>query len=266
MMSARTVLVLGLATFVSAGAFAADPAWYRKKATWQETIEASRKAFAERPKEAGPSKPLPDFGRADFSILAWVRTTRGGTILAKAPATGVWAPQGKAFFVRGGRVCYDIGWVGTLQSGARVADGKWHHVAVTKKRHALQIFIDGRADKSGKLAGGPDVPGHVVKIGSTSSNFPRPSGLAGELDDLRVYGRALSPAEISAHAKTLQPAKATGLAACWPFDTGLADASDSGNDATRSGRIATAAGKHGKALKLDGTAHAVVGAAGGGGF
>jgi len=255
-----------MVTLVSAGAFAADPPWYTKKATWQETLKASREAFDKRDKEPKPAVPLPDFGRDDFTILAWVRTKVGGTILAKAPARGDWAPQGKALFIRQGQLCYDIGWVGCLKSRGQVADGEWHHVAMTKKGQSLRMYIDGKADRSGALRGGPDVPGHVVKIGYTSPNFPQRPGLTGELDDLRVYRRVLSAKEIRGHVEKLQPAKAPGLVGYWPFDEGLSDASGSGNDATGSGRIAAADGKHGKALKVGRGAYAFVRTSGAGAF
>jgi hypothetical protein len=97
-----------------------------------------------------------------------------------------------------------------------------------------------------------------VKLGYTNRNFPQPSGLIGELDEVRVYRRALSAEEIKAHVEKPQPAKAKRLVGYWPFEEGLVDASGSRNDAKGSGKIATAEGKVGKALRLDGSAHAVV--------
>ena len=258
-MAVRTGLAVGLATLVSLVASAADPPWYVRKATWQDTLAASREVLDTRGKQATATVPLPDFGRDDFTVMAWVRTTVGGTILAKAPATGKWVPQAKTLFVGRGQLCYDIGWVGCVQSRRKIADGKWHHVAMTRGKQAIRLYIDGQADAAGTLSSGPDVSGHAVKIGTTCADFPRSgSGFRGELDELRVYTHVLSPDEIRAHAEKLQPARATGLVGYWPFDAGLADASGSGNHATVASKLDTTDGRFGKALKLDGSAHAVV--------
>ena len=264
MTSTRTPALAVLLAAISTAALAADPPWYVRKATWQETMVASREAALRRDRGATRTVPLPNFGRDDFTVMAWVRTRRGGTILAKAPSKGGWARQGKSLFVARGRLCYDIGWVGCVKSRGGVADGAWHHVAMTKKGHALRMFIDGRPDTAAELAGGPDVRGHVVKIGYTTRNFPEdaPPGFIGKLDDVRVYSRVLSADEVKAHATELQPATARGLVGCWPFDAGPADASGSGNHATPQGKTAAADGKFGKALTLAGAGRLIVPAGG----
>ena len=232
----------------AAGVRAADPPYYLKKATWHETLVASREALANQEKTVARRTPLPDFGRTEFTIMAWVRTTVGGTILAKAPAKGKWAPQGKAFFIRGGKLCYDVGMVGCVTSKRSVADGTWHHVAVTRG-DKLRLYIDGRLDVTGHLALKRDGRGHVPKIGYSSTNFP--PGFSGDLDDVRVYARKLSDAEIQAHYEKPQPTKADSLVACWPFDTGGRDASGSGNDVVV-GPKNLVAGRVGKAVRLNG--------------
>ena len=227
---------------------AADPPYYVKKATWHETLLASREALAGQKTTAAVRTPLPDFGRSPFTVMAWVRTTAGGTILGKAPAKGKWAPQGKAFFIRGGKLCYDVGMVGCVTSKRSVADGKWHHVAVTRS-DGLRLYVDGQLDTIGDLEFGPDGRGHVAKIGYASPNFPE--GFNGDLDDVRVYRRCLSDAEVRAHFEKPQPAKADSLVACWPFDTGGHDASGGGNDVVVDSQNLVA-GHAGKAVRLNG--------------
>ena len=103
---------------------------YVRKATWLETLIASREVAARQGQSVSARVPLPDFGRSPFTVMAWLRTTRGGTLFAQAPAEGEWVPQGKSFFVRGGRLCFDIGWVACVTGRSLVDDGKWHHVAI----------------------------------------------------------------------------------------------------------------------------------------
>ncbi len=151
-------------------------------------------------------------GVNDHTIAAWIKTTHNGTILAKAPAKGKWVPQGRTFFIRGGRLAFDVGWVGQVQSKNRVADGKWHHVAVSfnKATKQYKLYIDGRADGEKKLNVEDEVTSHVVKIGRTSDNFPgKDNGFKGAIDDLRVYDRALTDAEV-AHLAGANPPPAGG--------------------------------------------------------
>ncbi len=250
---------LAVAFFVATAALAASPQWYVKKGTWEETLEASQQAWQKAQATKPKATPLPDFGKDDLTILAWVRTRQAGTIVAKAPAQGDWTPQGKTLYIRGGKPTLDVGWVGAVSSNRNIADNQWHHVALVKKGKAVTHFVDGALAGGGKLDFGPDPKSAVLKVGFTCRNFPKPSPFRGLIDDLRIYRRALPPEEIQAHAKSLQPPKAQGLAACWPFDGNLDDATGGGNDGRPVGRVAFAEGKHGKALSLDGRAHLVIG-------
>jgi len=152
----------------------------------------------------------------DFTIAARIKTKTGGTILAQTADQPKWVPNGKTLFVRGGRLCYDIGWVGVVQSRRTVNDGKWHNVAVTyrHKTGRVQLFIDGQADAVGTLKPKQSVQEHVVRIGYTNANFPgEPSFFHGQLDGVRFYQRAFNADEIGV---TELPADASdSLVARW---------------------------------------------------
>ncbi len=139
-----------------------------------------------------------DLGASDFSISAWIKTRGGGTILAKTGKE--WERQGKTFFVRGGKLCFDIGWVGAVESQRSVNDNRWHHVTVTfvAKTKRIRLFVDGRADGERsfeKIAS--DVEGHVLRLGYTSPDFPDPTLFEGTLDDVRLYKRRISTGEVA---------------------------------------------------------------------
>jgi hypothetical protein len=154
---------------------------------------------AAAPEPAAPlRRPLPDFGRDDFTVSAWVRTREGGTIVAKAPAKGKWVPQGKALFIRDGRVVYDIGWVGCITSRRGVSDDAWHHVALVQAAGRQTIYIDGAADAEGRLQSRSDAAAWVFKIGRASDNFG--GDFRGLLDEVRLYARDLQADEIRALA------------------------------------------------------------------
>lgn len=158
--------------------------------------------------------PPIEFLESDFSVSAWVRTSDDGTILALAPPTGNWVPDGKALFVRGGRLTFDVGWVGAVSSSRAVADGQWHHVAMTWTRDdgRVTLYVDGQADGSAVLRPAGKVTGHEVRLGFTAPNFPASPWLRGDLDEVRLDARALTPAEIALRAGGVVREEALGLA------------------------------------------------------
>ena len=109
-----------------------------------------------------------------------------------------------------------VGWdVMTLLDGAqtqidhgsvtRVDDGQWHHVAGVFDNGVATIYIDGFAEPS--VTGGPvfgtgatDTRYGLIARNSEKSTFeagPSTAGtLLGEMDDLRIYDRALSEDEM----------------------------------------------------------------------
>ncbi len=137
-----------------------------------------------------------DLAGEDFTIVARLKTTSGGTIFAKTADEAEWVPNGQTLFVRGGRLCYDIGWVGVVQSRRRVNDGRWHEVALMYRHETgdVQLFIDGQLDGRGKLKPKAPIADPVVRLGHTADNFPRPkSTFEGHLDHVRFVQAALPP-------------------------------------------------------------------------
>ncbi|MCA9049249.1 MAG: c-type cytochrome [Planctomycetaceae bacterium] len=141
-----------------------------------------------------------DMTSADFTICARIRTEQGGTILCKTKQDGPWVPNGKTFFVRGGRLCYDIGWVGVVQSKKSVNDGKWHNVVLTwqHKDGRAAFYIDGKHSGGGVLKPKAPLDDEVARIGFSAGNFPNPSAFVGEIARVSFHNSALEPDDIAA--------------------------------------------------------------------
>jgi len=77
-------------------------------------------------------------------------------------------------------------------------DNVWHHLLTTFDGSTVKIFIDGILDKTvfNVPALGQFTSGHVVAIGGGA--FLGNDRFDGALDDLRIYNRVLSDAEIQA--------------------------------------------------------------------
>jgi hypothetical protein len=100
-------------------------------------------------------------------------------------------------------------WAGTgnpdtsIHSRPGLADGKWHHVVLTRKEPtgALALFVDGVQVSAGH--GGSQrltsAPGLRVGVLQSGRNF-----LTGTVADVAVYSSALPPATVTAHFRARQ--------------------------------------------------------------
>ncbi|NED93755.1 hypothetical protein G1H11_00310 [Phytoactinopolyspora alkaliphila] len=137
----------------------------------------------------------------EFTTAAWFRTEeQSSQAIMWAYAMGSSTPQ---WWIRAEpgdnrlRALVDTG-AGTraLTAPGNYADGEWHHVALTRDRDAVTLYLDGEAVASG-----------ASPVGSVSSNAregihigQRPDGanaLTGGIDETLLFDRVLSPAEIA---------------------------------------------------------------------
>jgi hypothetical protein len=125
-------------------------------------------------------------GSRPFRIACTIKTDRdSGTIVGKAFDNGLWrdgggAGQGKMLFLRGGRVCFDIGWVGCVEGRTPINDNQPHLVQLAFLQGKYWIVIDGKPDGDG-LHPVPDNPetrvysripiGHEVRDGVANGDL-----------------------------------------------------------------------------------------------
>ncbi|MFO0928420.1 MAG: DUF6797 domain-containing protein [Gemmataceae bacterium] len=175
-----------------------------------------------------------DLTSKDYSILVRVRTTVGGTIFCQTRPIDRWVPDGKTLFVRGGRLCFDIGWVGVVTGRTPVDDGRWHDVALTWRHDdgRVRLYVDGRPDATGTLKPKAPLADAVIRLGFSARDFPQPQSLLdGQLGEVRFYARALTEDEVKAAARSAGDRPL----AHWRFDKSLsetvADRTGNGHDA-----------------------------------
>lgn len=144
-----------------------------------------------------------------FTLEAWVQTTSttGGPIIGASNGTALGSGNRDRLVYLGndGRVRFGLypGTVRSVASTTAVNDGAWHHVVAVLGNTGQQIYIDGvlEAEDTGTLRG-QDYSGYWTVGGTSLSGWPdRPSSdyLNGKLDDVAVYPRALTGAQIAAH-------------------------------------------------------------------
>lgn len=135
-----------------------------------------------------------DFAGGDFTLAVRLRTRGDGPLVARAAAGPRWTPGGQVLFVRDGRLCFDIGWVGCVTSERRVDDGAWHELAMTWRRAdaRVELWIDGERDVVGTLRPRAPLDGEAssvrLRLGFGAPDFPSQAPLAGEIAVVRIDG------------------------------------------------------------------------------
>jgi hypothetical protein len=115
-----------------------------------------------------------------------------------------------------------------------IEDGAWHHIAITRSGDLATLYIDGA--QLGYPTIVPDAPlecdegGLIVgqEQDVVGGGFQQSQSLAGRIDNLAIYDRALSRDEIGQLGGSLT----RGLVAHYPFNGNANDESGNGNDGT----------------------------------
>ncbi|SDT39142.1 Concanavalin A-like lectin/glucanases superfamily protein [Friedmanniella luteola] len=148
-------------------------------------------------------------GKQVFSVEAWFKTssTTGGKIVSFGSAqTGNSTNADRQVYLsNAGQVIFGTiaGSVRAIYGPSGKNDGKWHHVVATLDPSGLKLYVDGvlsasRTDyyQAQRYTGYWRVGGDVL---SGWPGNPTSPYLAGDIDDVAVYDRALTAAQVAAH-------------------------------------------------------------------
>ena len=231
------------------------PLEYQLFATGKEP--AVRETVGRKPSAVTSMVSVPKSNRLDptgkpLTISAWIQAGgKDGVVVARGGPN-----EGFALILKAGKPRFAVRTADALFSaGATKPVGTtWTHVAgVMTAGKTLQIYVNGQLAGSGK-AGSliSSNPSQGMEIGADDrgsvGDYSSPFGFTGLIDEVRVYHRALSAAEIRTAASP--GGSRTGLVAYYSFDAGTAkDDSGSGNTGKTAG-TSVVAGKFGKALKF----------------
>jgi len=147
-------------------------------------------------------------GHPEVSVCAWIRTSNPfNQAIVTFDRNEYWR-----FEINGeGGEDGQLGWCVMTNTGqvdfgshTRVDDGQWHHVTGVFDNGTLMVFIDGKLDNTttaGSTFGTGNTRYGFVGVRSEADVFDGNQNdpgwpFAGNLDDVRIYERALSQAEI----------------------------------------------------------------------
>ncbi|MBI3189421.1 MAG: hypothetical protein HYZ33_02115, partial [Ignavibacteriales bacterium] len=153
-----------------------------------------------------PNHSSLNFGTGDFSFDAWVQTTdaAGVDVIQDKREGGSVGDPGYHVHLYNGTPSILIGDAtdySTFISGVSVADGNWHHIAITVERAnpaGLKFYIDGAlvSTKNPTARNGSVSNNAVFTIGSRS--FQNSGNFNGSIDEVEVFNRALTACQVNA--------------------------------------------------------------------
>lgn len=139
-----------------------------------------------------------------FTLSAWVRPTLTTTAWAAIAqkATDAWFLHASSLNGRpaAGATLADVCCTQVVASQA-LPTNVWSHLAATYDGIALRYFVDGVLVGSTPASGGIQVTAGELRFGNNTYG----EGFAGAIDELRIYDRALDPAELDLDRATPVP-------------------------------------------------------------
>ena len=198
-----------------------------------------------------------------ITMEAWVNVidpSVESVIVQKHNSTG-YAHSNYAMEIRSNqlRVWFGDGTNYRIYSGGSPATGWIHVVGVISSANDIKGYING-IEVSGSYSGSATTitaNNQILKIGLKTISY---GGFNGEIDEVRIYDRALSAEEVRHHYNRGAPV------AHWSFDEGQGTTTWDGTENNNDGRLGSGscqpgastcpswiAGKHGSALDFDGT-------------
>jgi hypothetical protein len=85
-----------------------------------------------------------------------------------------------------------------LGGRTQLALREWHHVALVREGRTVTVYLDGKPELIGELESTLPPGEDSVFLGGRCDGF---AGLEGKLDEVALYGRALSSEEVASHLK-----------------------------------------------------------------
>lgn len=199
------------------------------------------------------------------TLSAWVKSTTPGSsyrgIIVKTSAYGIFLANG---------LLYSYNWAtsSNLATTVNLADGNWHHVAMTFQSGVTNgtiLYADGVPALTTTLTVASQ--GSPLNLG-TGFGSGAGQNINGSIDDARMYNRVLSATEIANLAQSYDSqinlyrgadstvSLGSGLVGYWPFNGNAKDATPYTTNMTLLGNTALATDRRGRsnsAYSFDGT-------------
>lgn len=148
-------------------------------------------------------------GPATFSTELWFNTTttQGGKLIGFGSAqTGSSSSYDRHLYMQNnGRLVFGVypGQVRTISSTAAYNDGRWHHAVATQGADGIALYVDGvRVAQDTSVTTAQAYTGFWRVGGDSLGSWPgQPTSayFRGAIDEVAVYGSALTSSQVSTH-------------------------------------------------------------------
>lgn len=133
----------------------------------------------------------PTLGASNFSIFAWVNSSVSGVRKGILSYGGTTINNGANLFINvNNQLEFDLSYVAGPHSVKTITDGIWHLVGVTNTGGTMQLYIDGSPDGVGSMSPNIISGNNYIGLDFATTYF------SGNIDEARVYNRALSATEV----------------------------------------------------------------------
>ncbi|OOV18886.1 leucine-rich repeat protein [Flavobacterium sp. LM4] len=176
-----------------------------------------------------------NFGTGNFSVECWVKTSNSAVKVA------VGAIQSGDFWlgINNGKANFSISGGGNATGTTTISDGAWHHIVGVRKNGINYIYVDGALEGLINNAVAFNLTSNPVTIGNFNGSF----NFQGNIDDVRIWNKALTASEISTRKNCELDNTQANLLAYYKFNQGydqednsatttLTDATSNTNNAT----------------------------------
>jgi len=177
------------------GTLVGDPAWQPMGGRVRGALEFDG---------AGDYVSVADEGGFDITssitVSAWIKvsafTRSWQAIVTKGDSS--WRLHRSGNTNRINFACSGLSGAWNVTGSTNVNDGQWHHVAGVYDGTRLYVYVDGAEDASASAWESISTNNYEVRIGENAQATGRQWN--GLIDDVRIYGRSLLPAEVQAVA------------------------------------------------------------------
>lgn len=131
----------------------------------------------------------------DFTLFTKFSAKEDGSLFVRGDTTKKWKRHAKTLAIKGGKLIYDIGWVGAIKSDNKVTDGKNHFAVVRSHDGEIELYLDGKLIGKNKKLAIKDTAGHLFQVGHGTDFIKRLSN--GKVSNIRYWKRSISDKELT---------------------------------------------------------------------
>lgn len=197
---------------------------------------------------SAPSNSAYSFGTSDFSLQCWVKTTASGTVISRKPGEGGAGNGGFLLVIKSNGVIkfatdngfgfYEV----NTASATLIRDGNWHYLSAVRQSNSLSIYLDGNlvpvivgSNISPPINVNNNLPLLMGNVAQWQEQFRQ---FTGQLDQVRIWSRALSQVEIRDTMNRSLAGNEPGLVGLYTFSNQNGeDSSPTRNNASPTGTI-----------------------------